>query len=324
LYRVEERYAEAEPQYQRVLELSEKVLGAKHPDTLTTHLNQVGLFAARGEPSRAVDALRRVEGQLFSWIGREFLGTESARVRRQLLGSRTELQSLVLTLAAQYPSEATATLAADVMVRWKQVEGEVAFDDYGRPEARPGPGPRAVAADLGDRLAFNPLPASREEVQRLAVLYKKARRAPAEVWGGTEAREGRLKRLSSAPKVLHLATHGFYLEGISAERPLLLGGLALAGANRGLKGELGPDRRTASSTGLRRPASISRAPSWWYCRHARPVGDRRAAVPPSAHGGVGSELSDDGARGIRRVEPALVRARRLLDFWFPDGLNSLG
>ena len=41
--------------------------------------------------------------------------------------------------------------------------------------------------------------------------------------------------LKSPPRVLHLATHGFYLPGGSRE-PMLLSGIALGGANRELAG----------------------------------------------------------------------------------------
>lgn len=43
--------------------------------------------------------------------------------------------------------------------------------------------------------------------------------------------------------MLHLATHGFYLQDTRniVNRPLVLSGLALAGANQGLKGKVGSD-----------------------------------------------------------------------------------
>ena len=63
-----------------------------------------------------------------------------------------------------------------------------------------------------------------------AVVYKK-----------TAATEHQLKSLKQPPRILHLSTHGFYLNdpelsSWSEEAPLLLSGLALCGANNGLKG----------------------------------------------------------------------------------------
>ena len=44
---------------------------------------------------------------------------------------------------------------------------------------------------------------------------------------------GRLKALAEAPRLMHLATHGFYQSSSgSVERPLVLSGLALAGVNQ--------------------------------------------------------------------------------------------
>ncbi|RKZ50703.1 MAG: hypothetical protein DRR16_06610 [Candidatus Parabeggiatoa sp. nov. 3] len=66
-----------------------------------------------------------------------------------------------------------------------------------------------------------------------------------DIWKGKKASEGRLKGLTEVPRVLHLATHAFYLEQKADElgmiRPLTLSGIALSGANRGLKGKADPD-----------------------------------------------------------------------------------
>ena len=64
-----------------------------------------------------------------------------------------------------------------------------------------------------------------------------------QIWLDFEATEGRLKAMDKPPKVLHLATHGFYLSSHSSliDRPMVLSGLALAGANLGRKGRTGPD-----------------------------------------------------------------------------------
>jgi CHAT domain-containing protein/Tfp pilus assembly protein PilF len=83
---------------------------------------------------------------------------------------------------------------------------------------------------------FPALAHSKEEVERVAARYRRMRRnEPVEVWEGTEASKARLRALSQPPRVLHLATHGFYrAQTLLQSRPLLLAGVALAGANRAL------------------------------------------------------------------------------------------
>ena len=82
-----------------------------------------------------------------------------------------------------------------------------------------------------------------EEVSKIARLYKRIRRGePVTVWQDKEAREARLKALDRPPRVLHLATHGFYLSSAGeTERPMLLSGLSLAGANRAFEDKLDAD-----------------------------------------------------------------------------------
>ncbi|MBP0447525.1 CHAT domain-containing protein [Roseomonas sp. SSH11] len=87
------------------------------------------------------------------------------------------------------------------------------------------------------RAGFGPLPHSGPEVEAIAALYRLARRnEPVEVWTGREASEARLKALPLPPRVLHLATHGFYRAPTQPQdRPMLLAGIALAGANGALR-----------------------------------------------------------------------------------------
>ncbi len=84
---------------------------------------------------------------------------------------------------------------------------------------------------------FTVLPATTEEVESIAALYRAHRRdEPVEVWSGSGAEESRLKSMDTPPRVLHLATHGFYWQPTSPlDRPMLLSGITLAGANRALK-----------------------------------------------------------------------------------------
>nr|VFK14111.1 MAG: Tetratricopeptide repeat-containing protein [Candidatus Kentron sp. FM] len=125
-----------------------------------------------------------------------------------------------------------------------------------------GGGPLGSAAPLGERSrttasnrrlreergTFETLPATGPEAMVTVQRYREFSNHRAKAWYGAEASEGRLKALlgpsATPPRVLHLATHGFFLQGRSGrtERPMTLGGLALAGANRGMEeGKLGPD-----------------------------------------------------------------------------------
>ena len=91
------------------------------------------------------------------------------------------------------------------------------------------------------RTGFEPLPSTGPEVRYISQLYRQARPDEAEhmqLWLGNDASEQRLSNLKSAPRVLHLATHGFYRDQENrGERPMLLSGIALAGANEAVAGD---------------------------------------------------------------------------------------
>jgi CHAT domain-containing protein len=101
-------------------------------------------------------------------------------------------------------------------------------------EQQPGTS-AAVSRDM-DRssLRFPPLPGALEEGREVAALLG------VEPVAGPEAVEACVME-ASAPRVLHLATHGFFLadrtsRGTISESPLLRSGLALSGANTWLAG----------------------------------------------------------------------------------------
>ncbi len=86
------------------------------------------------------------------------------------------------------------------------------------------------------------LPHTRLEVDAITQRYRDVYGHRPTTWIAAEASEQRLKALRQAPRIVHLATHGFFLDALETrtERPLTLSGLALAGANRGMKGDYGP------------------------------------------------------------------------------------
>ena len=87
------------------------------------------------------------------------------------------------------------------------------------------------------------LPESRKEAQAIGKMFTDTIHEPAKVLIGDDASEYNLKHLKQPPRILHLSTHGFFLakeekSSLADEAPLLLSGLALAGANNGLQGKL--------------------------------------------------------------------------------------
>ncbi|MBU1318030.1 MAG: CHAT domain-containing protein [candidate division Zixibacteria bacterium] len=89
---------------------------------------------------------------------------------------------------------------------------------------------------------FTPLPYSGKEAASVATTLGLHEQSRVEFYSGVQATEEVLKSMPAAPRVLHLATHGYFcedteLDGITLlENPLLRSGLALAGANRQVSG----------------------------------------------------------------------------------------
>jgi CHAT domain-containing protein len=97
----------------------------------------------------------------------------------------------------------------------------------------------AITRTAGTFREFAALPASGDEATQIKEAYQRLRKdEPAEAWTGADASKARLMALPSPPRVLHLATHGFYLPREEQEQePMLFSGIALAGANRTLAGK---------------------------------------------------------------------------------------
>jgi len=98
-----------------------------------------------------------------------------------------------------------------------------------------------------DGLLLNPLPSTRSEIQNILASWSKSTDEPALAYYGHDACERLFKALAPGNRVIHLATHGYFLGGecwpklrdtrfhsnlnFAGENPLLLSGLFLAGAN---------------------------------------------------------------------------------------------
>jgi CHAT domain-containing protein/tetratricopeptide (TPR) repeat protein len=95
----------------------------------------------------------------------------------------------------------------------------------------------AIVAEEGVRPAnFRKLVQSGDEALDIKEVHELLRKdEPAEVWLGADASKARLFALKTPPRILHLATHGFYFP--FGQEPMLDSGVALAGANRDLDGK---------------------------------------------------------------------------------------
>jgi tetratricopeptide (TPR) repeat protein len=69
------RYSAAEPLFRRALELRERVLGAEHPDTLTSVNNLAQLLSSKGDYEAAEPLLRRALGALQRVLGSDHPNT---------------------------------------------------------------------------------------------------------------------------------------------------------------------------------------------------------------------------------------------------------
>jgi CHAT domain-containing protein/tetratricopeptide (TPR) repeat protein len=119
----------------------------------------------------------------------------------------------------------------------------------------PTPDPKTLMLTMNTRLraergGFSQLKHTGLEAQEVSNYYgEDGQGGKAVVVEGVQATEARLKQLGQAPRVLHLATHGFFLPNPQSaqgpergiDRALSLSGLAFAGANLGLQGQIGPD-----------------------------------------------------------------------------------
>jgi len=182
-------------------------------------------------------------------------------------------------------------------------------------------GPTARCRDFG-ALRFTPLPETAREVREVARLWSEhtpsSNAGPGTILTGAAAGEAALKREVSGRRLLHLATHGFFLGGTcvarpaatravaglvvgpaasatagdsgstlprdAPENPLRLAGLALAGANR--RAGVGPDEEDGVLT-AEEVATLDLSGVEW-------------AVLSACETGVGQVQSGEGMLGLRR------------------------
>ena len=174
-------------------------------------------------------------------------------------------------------------------------------------------------------IRVNPLPGTRREVERVAARWENSTDEPAVVYIGSSASEERFKREVSGSRVVHLATHGYFLEGASQpdfpkgridnERglpvgnPLLLSGLLLAGAN--LHGE--GANRVAAEDGILTAYEIS----------AVNLEGTELVVLSACETGLGEVKEGEGVYGLRRAFQMAGARTIITSLWpIPDATTA--
>jgi CHAT domain-containing protein len=200
--------------------------------------------------------------------------------------------------------------------------GGPAFDASSDAAVAPGAsfrGTRSACRDF-QSMQFGPLPASLKEVDDVVTVWTQSTSSPPPALRltGAAASESAFKAASPGRRVLHLATHGFFLGGRCAsaldspdeparaaaakttrENPLLLSGLILAGANH--RNDSGPDQEDGVLT-AEEVASMPLAGVEW-------------AVLSGCDTGVGESRTGEGVFGLRRAFQVAGARTVIMSLW---------
>ena len=164
------------------------------------------------------------------------------------------------------------------------------------------------------RVKFPPLPGTQQEGDALKAMMPRAI-----WWSGADATEAAVKQVA-APTVLHIATHGFFLEDLALgsasykrgihvggsqltstrlENPLLRSGLALAGANL---------HKAGDDDGVLTALEVAGLDLW----------GTKLVVLSACETGVGEVRSGDGVYGLRRALVLAGSESQVLSLWKVD------
>jgi CHAT domain-containing protein len=249
----------------------------------------------------------------------EGVSAASGRGLLALGGAAFNDTSLFARAAKPAPTPAAATARADSAVAFVRSSS---FD--------------TLRADCGSlqTMQFTPLAGTSREVRDVAALWMED--SPAQVLEGRNASEQAFKREAPGHRVLHLATHGFFLgndcappsrttrsvgglttvqantanrpnqpgRGTSAlsENPLLMSGLALAGANR--RAAAGPNEDDGVLTAEEVSALNLEGVEW--------------AVLSACDTGLGEVKAGEGVFGLRRAFQVAGVRTVIMSLWSVD------
>ncbi len=192
--------------------------------------------------------------------------------------------------------------------------------DFDAPAGAAAATVRGGACEARDALRFAPLPGTGAEAREIATLWRRAARGDARLLARRDATESAIKSAAPGRAVLHLATHGFFLDdgcareatpalrGIggmrphdvaiaaSGDNPLALAGLACAGANRHAA-----DGEDGVLTAQEIAALDLRGVQW--------------AVISACESGSGAVQLGEGVLGVRRAFAAAGARTTITSLW---------
>jgi CHAT domain-containing protein/tetratricopeptide (TPR) repeat protein len=200
--------------------------------------------------------------------------------------------------------------------------GGPAFDDV-MPASKATPVRRGVECPSLAKAHFESLPGSLGEVDEISALWPKTPGDSVTLLRGAAATESAVKRAAAGRRIVHLATHGFFLGGdcmpgppgtravgglsttpsasgsAVSENPLLLTGLALAGANNWSKAAIDQDEGLLTAeeiTGLNLQGT-----AW--------------AVLSACDTGLGEIQAGEGVFGLRRAFQIAGARTVIMSLW---------
>ena len=176
----------------------------------------------------------------------------------------------------------------------------------------------------GRVLSFDPIPATREEVSAIAKVFDETfKKKPDNPLTGKEATEEAIRTAAPGKTYLHLATHGFFAPArlrsalapadellapmtsrrVTRTHPALLSGIALAGANRGPRGDPQLDDGILTAAEL---AEID-------------LTTARLVVLSACSTGLGDTAGGEGLLGLQRALHVAGARSAITSFWkVPD------
>jgi CHAT domain-containing protein/Tfp pilus assembly protein PilF len=187
-------------------------------------------------------------------------------------------------------------------------------------------GSRAACSQF-QALRFDPLPGSSREVRDIGAVWNKSDSGDVLERTGDAASESEFRQNAPGRRVVHIATHGFFMDehcpsaAGAGENPLLLSGIALAGANR--RSSASPETSAGDHSPLlsfspSSPDGIVTAEEI----AAMDLGGVEWAVLSACETGLGKLLPGEGVFGLRRAFQVAGARTVIMSLWPVDDVST--